>query len=119
MTADFDIIQMFLVRYLPKMLLMLLVLGYLLVRILRTPESALGKARPLALTGVGLFIAITLISPVLYVALMVIQIESPIPLAIDSQWIERGYAIVGGVFTLMEVAALLLLGLAVLADRRA
>ena len=117
MTADFDIIQMFLARHLPKMLLMMLVLGYLLVRILRTPPSTLGKARPLALVGVGLFMAITLISPVLYTALMMMQIEPSF--AIDSQWIERGYAVVGGVFTLMEVAALLLLGLAVLAGRRA
>lgn len=111
MSTGFELLPLFLVRDIPKIALMLLVLGYLLLRILRMPQQTLRRARSLAVTGIAMLITSTIITPILYALLAWSNVQS-------QSVSQFGYAIVGGVFTLVDAVALLLLGLAVLAGRQ-
>ncbi len=97
--------------YVPKTVLMLLVLAILLALVLKRRPQQLGKARPLALSAIGLLLANTLAVPVTYAWL----VQAASTHGASAMWLQ--YAIAGGLFTLLEVIALLLLGLAVLAGR--
>ena len=98
----------FLASYLPKVLLIVLVLAYLITRVLQTRPETLGKARTLALAGLALLLFGSLAAPLAYAVLAS---------AGGPSMIAWGYALTGGVFTVLDAAGVLLLGLAVLAGR--
>ena len=99
-------------RHLPKLLLTLLVLAIVARRVLASPRATLGRARPMALAGIGLLAASAVLSPAAYLALDARRAEA------GMNGLAPWYGLVGGVFTLAELGGLLLLGLAIVAARR-
>ena len=96
--------------YIPKTILMLGVLVTLIVLVLQRDAKAMGKARPLALGGLGVMLLVTLAVPLVYAAMNHAQLTG----SLDSQMIHYGYAAVGAFFTILDALAVVLLGMGVL-----
>lgn len=93
----------------PKWLLMAIVIIVVLPRWRRATLGA--RSRRLANAGLGLFAFVVLATPLLYGALRWRVLNG----GGDLQ--AAGHALIGGVLTLAEFAGVLLLGLAIVADR--